>query len=353
MALACIVATQKRLDELSPYDNLRQPTGALNAVLSPQNKSEAKAQFLTEDGKTKKYNLTYVPRNCPTPVVCGSADICTDGTAAPNLTTTTLTVSKCYSLPVFNCTAVQFRDLCNFSTNQYFAKLVQGQMDALVRRINQDVLTTICANIGCFGAVTATTEKALTLLDGTTGAPKWTVDVDIMEEFQNNGIMDTPLLIGNNVLTKFAKGYNNGTGTDSGVNMGSMTRFPAFYDNQLQSVCPPASLSTMLAIAPQVVHFFNYLDNAGDFQSNIDVSSASFDPTSMIQDQSTFFHGVLQDPKTGLMFDFDGEYVSCSKKWRFKISTNYDTWVMPVITCTSNTAGNNSCFTGIQKFRVQ
>ena len=118
MALSCIVATQKRLDEISPaLDNLRQPTGALNALLSPDNKSTAKAQFLTDDGKTKKYNLTYVPRNCTVPVNCASADLCADGTAAPSLTTLTLNITKCKSIPVFNCTDTQFRDLCNWEKN--------------------------------------------------------------------------------------------------------------------------------------------------------------------------------------------------------------------------------------------
>lgn len=352
MALACIVATQRRLDEIHNKTNLRRPVGALSAILSNENQGTARAKFLNDDGKTKKYNITYIGRNCNTPVDCSSADLCASGTAAPSLTTTEQTVTKCKSLPVFSCTHSQFRDLCNWSSNQYFVGLVQGQMDTLIRQVNSDILTKMCANIGCFDETTATTEKALTLLDSTTGAPKWNVDWDIREQFINNGISETPLLIGNAVTMKFANGYNNGGISAAGVNFDGMVKFPAYYDNQLQTICAPSSNSTMLAIAPGVVHFFNYLNNAGDFQSNIDTNSPSFDPTMMMREGSTFAHGVIMDNNTGLMFDMDVEYVSCEKKWKFKISLNYDTWVMPVVTCTSNTAGTAACFTGVQKFRV-
>lgn len=343
----CIIPIQAKLNELTQYGYTRQPVGALMAVLSAQNMSRVKPMLLSDDGKLKKYQITYVKPDCSAVLDCGNdgASRCDDGDSKP-ITTDTLTISDCTPSGVIELTDAQFRDLCNFGPNEFQSAQIMGKMDKVNRAINTKILTSICGGIGCFG-IGNTDPRDIALINQSTGAPNWNADTEILSDFSDAGMNVTPLLVGGRTIRKYAKGTANGGVSDAGVNIGGMQAFPSFYDNQLQGVCGDAGKETFIAIAPGIVNFVSYLENVGQFQSNVKFS----DVLASMRIGETFNYGTIQDPMTGLMWDLDVIFDTCTKTWKLSFRMQHDVWIMPITGCYGD-SGSGSCFTGILKYNA-
>lgn len=345
MPADCIIQTQARLDELTSRGFIRQPVGTLRALLANPNLN-IQQKMLENDGEVKKYQITYIKPDCGELPDCDSeaAKRCASGTFKP-VESDYKTIDGCLSSGVIELTDAQYRDLCNFGPREFTLQQILGKLDKMSRAANAQVLATICANAGCItpGTPPVNTRK-IQLIDPVTGAPTWTADVDILADFADAGLTEVPMLIGGRSLLKYDKGVRNGA-ANGGVNIGSMENFPSYYDNQLATVCPDGDGNEpLLAIAPGVVSYVNYMENVGDFQSNLDFNT--IDPLAFMRAGEMYNYGVIQDPYTGLMYDMDVIFDPCDKKWKLSFRTHFDTWVMPLQQCFG------ACFTGIVKYGI-
>lgn len=344
---ACIIPIQRQLDELSGQPGyIRQNTGVISALKSAANgANNIQTQLIANDGKDAIYRYTYIEPNCTEPNDCAETpyDICATGTSNP-IQTQILTIDQCLNMPPIQLTMAQYRSLCNFTPDQFTTAQIRGRMDSIMRALSRTLLTDLCAAVGCFS--TGVEEKVLNMINPISKVPNWGRDEEIKLDFEDAGIMSTPLLIGGRSVRYYQKGVNNGGVDLNGMNIGGMQLMPAWYDNQLQTVCPTEDGETLIALAPGIFHVVNYLENVGmfatDFKAGMD--SGSIDPMAMFKQGETYAHGVIEDPVTGWMFDLDAIYDACDKLWKINISTKYDTILLPLQSC------YDDCFTGVVKY---
>lgn len=346
MALSnCIIPIQARLDEVTDYGYHNRPVGALEALLSPANTSGViQTRMLHDDGKAKKYQITYVPIDCTAPTDCSSTpgDICGSGTSKP-VTTVDYSILNCRFSGPIQLTVAQYRDLCNFDPKGFTMAQIQGKMDALRRQINADVLADLCGYVGSFSSTVAG-PKELALINPTTGAPSLIAETEIYSDFMDAGMTMNPIIVGGRSWNIYNAARRRGGVDQNGLNVGASADFNAYYDNQLQGVCGTSGKETSIAFAPQVVHFVNYLENVGDFQAN-----AGLDATNVLNffDQGNdYSYGIIQDPITKMYYDFNAIYDKCTKIWKLSMNSIFDTWKMPLTQC------HHAGFTGVVKYNL-
>lgn len=346
----CIIPIQRKLDELyaynKPFGFPRQPVGALKALVSNVNASVVETKLISQNGKKAKYQITYVEPDCNAALELDDpdAEICADGDNQP-VQEDFLVIDNGKAGRPIELTVDEFRDLCNFGPNEYWQKQILGRFDTIARAINADIIAEIAAASGCFSGTEAG-PRELQLINPETGIPNWGADTEIMADFMDAGLSTVPILIGGRELLHYANGRKNGGLNQDGVNMGAMSDFPMFYDNQLEGIAGIAgNNSAMFAIAPQIIHFVNHLDNVGDFQTNLKLDQNT-DPLSLMRLGEIYNYGIIEDPFTGLMYDLDAVFDACTKTWKISFRSKYAVWQLPLTTCFAN------CFTGILKYSI-
>lgn len=339
----CIIPIQARLDEIQPYGYHQQPVGAINAMLSATNKTDqVKAKFLRNDGKAAKYQVTYVPADCTPPTDCSTVagDRCAAGTSG-EVTTAELTIGKCRFSGVIELTVAQFRDLCNFNPSQFTIAQIQRKMDTFRRTINADILADLCSYVGDFSDTVAG-PKELALINPTTGAPNIIAEGELLSDFSDAGMLVNPIMIGGRSLNIYNRALKGGGVDAAGINIGASTVLNAYYDNQVQGICGTVGKESALAIAPQIIHMVNYLDNVGDFEANAKITPDNV--LSFFTQGDTYHYGIIRDNVTGMYYDFDAIFDACTKTWKLSFSSKFDTWQLPLTQCFS------SAFTGVLKY---
>lgn len=346
----CLIPLQAKLDEVQPYGYQSQPVGALMALMSPENSSATvKARFLQDDGKFKKYQITYVAPDCTPPTDCIATPVaaCDDGTSKP-ITTLPMTIGKCRFSGVIELTIDQFRDLCNFNASEYTMAQIMGKMDMFRRTLDADVLTNVCSYVGAFSDTLAT-PKDLRLINETTGGVNIIAETEIMSDFSDAGMNIDPIIIGGRSWNVYNRALR-GAGVDiNGINMGASKPMNAYYDNQLQGICGTADKESAIALAPKIIQMVNFLENVGDFQANakIDASNA----LNFLKQGDTYHFGILRDNVTGMYYDFKAIFDPCRASdqkpvWKLSFYTYFDTWQMPLTQCFS------AAFTGALKYNL-
>lgn len=345
MALSnCIIPIQARLDEATPYGYQNRPVGALQGLLSPANISPVKVRLLSEDGKAKKYQVTWVPIDCTAPTDCSSTpgDICGTGTSKA-VTTQDYTIADCLFSGVITLTIAQFRDLCNFNPDMFTTAQIEGKFDAFRRAMNAKILADLCGYVGSFSSTVAG-PKQLQLINPNTGRPNILAESEIESDFSEAGMSVNPIVIGGRSWNVYNRSVRGGGVNDDGINVGAFNQFSAYYDNQLQGVCGTTDFETAIAVAPKVIQVVNYLENVGDFQANakIDQNNA----LSFLSSGDTYHYGIIQDPVTKMYYDFHAVFDACTKTWKLSFQSFFDTWKMPLTQC------HHAGFTGVLKYNL-
>lgn len=343
MSNNCTPNVQAFIEDLYRLGRYTAPAGAVEMAMSTANGAEVEAQMIKKNGKASVYSITTIDATCDTPAdcddfVCGGA-----GTDDTTLTScTTFNSFDCKTMPAWrNLSITSLRDLGSASTKQVFASHLWDQMQKLKAVVSEELTIAICA--GASSNITPT----YSLLNAL-GAPNFSVDGAIMADFADNGFGGvTPLLLGNRQVMQFAKAQGASGLADSGLNLGAMQRFPAFYDqNMTSSNCAPTTVGNdvMLSILPGIVNLLSFSDNAGMFASRQNPSRwDDVDPLTLLREGDSYVHTTIEDPKTGMLFDLDIVYEPKCKKFQYKLQTLYKALLLPVQGC------KDSGFTGIIK----
>ncbi len=342
----CIIPMQQKLYDLYDSGQLRRPVGAYGALTSQANKTTNPVEVAlvgkAKQGHKAKYQITYVDAECDPVIECGESGsgICDTGTSE-SVQTDVKTIGNCITLKNIQITTDQFRDLCNYGPDAWLTAQLVGRLDTGMRAINEAIATTLCANAGCYetGKIAP---KDIALINPTTNTPIFGATRQITQDFRKAGIMGDPILIGGDTLDMYSYGQEYGGQTQGGANFRE-PKFPIFYDNQLSNVCPIVGRETLLALAPGVGQFVNYLYNVGDFQTNL---GGNIDLLSLYQQNVAYTKGVLEDPVTGYLWDMSVVYDTCNDVWKVNLKTNFDVWTMRLTQCYA------PCFTGIVKYGV-
>lgn len=341
----CILALQLRLDQIQPYGYQAQPVGMTLALMSPENKSEAvRAKFLSDDGKFKKYQITYIPADCTAPTDCsgGIPTGCGEGTSQ-SITTDTLTIDHCLHSGIIELDEDQFRDLCNFTPSDFTMAQIMGKMDTFRRAINAALVTEVCGFVGAFNDAEAG-PKDLRLINTTTGAINILAETDVLADFTDAGMNTNPIIVGGRSMLAYNRAIKGAGMTQDGIDVSAGETLNAKYDNQIQGICGIADKETAIAFAPKVLQLVNFLRYVGDFQANAKIDQDNV--LSFLKQGDTYHKGVIRDNVTGMYYDFKAVYDPCLEKWRLSFFTNFDIWPMPLTQCFSDD------FTGVLKYGI-
>lgn len=344
----CIIPIQRRLYELFDSRMLRRPIGAYDALTSAANRTTNPVQvaMIGNSGKKEKYQITYVPADCDPAYECddeGAPGICSAG-SSEDVTTDVKTIDNCVVPKNIQLTTAQFRDLCNHTPDDFVMAQITSRLDVGARKVNELIVTELCANAGCY-ATGDTDTRSLKLINETTNTPVFGATQQIRQVYQDFGMAFDPILIGGGTLNMWAYGNQYG-GNSQGGSQFREPSMPVFYDNQLQGVCPPSAdegdtRETILSLAPGVAQFVNYLENVGEFQTNL---GGRTDILSLYQQNVMYTKGVLEDPINGYMWDMSVTYDNCADRWIIHLQSKFDVWTMRLNAC------QDACFTGILKW---
>lgn len=349
MSNNCTPNIQAKIMELYDGGSWNPHVGIIDFAFSAVNGAKLQAKMIEKNGKTSKYSITYPVAVCSTPIEI-STFVCTDAGAASTMTTCDFFEGfDGYTSGWIKANVSQFRDLGSLSVQEVIAFQVASQMKKLKEIVNLNVLIALNAAVGCIE--TGTTTKVISLLDAT-GAPVFNTDVDIATDFMDAGFNLQPILIGNRTLLKYVNAVGAGTGNNAGVNLGAINTFGAgFYDKNINATnTAPANVGNdvLFAVLPGLVNVLSWSENVDMFASrNGDIDWSTLNPMDLINtDNATFMHTVLQDPASGMLFDFNLVYEPKCKAFEWEIRTYYKTKIIDLTGC------KDSCFNGLIKYDV-
>lgn len=349
MANYCTLNVQRKITELYERKAWNPHTGVLDMAFSPANGAAVQAKMVQKDGMNSVYSITYPVAICSTPIAVADF-VCTDaGTTSSMTTCDTFNGFDGYTSGWQKTTVTSFRDLGSMTVQDVISHQVSQQMYKIKSLIDLAVLLSINAAAGC--VETGTTTKTIKLLD-VNSAPQFNTDVDIAADFMDAGFSVAPLLLGSRTLLKYVNGIKNGTGNQNGQRLEMIDTFAgAFYDKNINSTntAPTtAGNDVLFAILPGLVNVLSWSENADVFASrNGETDFEQLDPMRLINtNNSTYMFTVLQDPSSGMLFDFNIVFNEKCKYFEWEVRSYYKTKILDLMGC------KDSCFNGIIKYDV-
>lgn len=346
---ACLLPFQAKLYELFDSRDLRRPIGMYDAVTSAQNTGANAAQMKLvgeprrQRGKKAKYQITWVDASCGEVLDVGDdgTGICDAGTKE-DVQSAYKTITNHIALPNIEISIEDMKDICNYSIPEYIMSQLLGRLDMGMREVNTRLNAVACASAGCFATGDAD-PKDISLINPNTNTPYFGALHQVDRVFRDAGMPVTPIYVGGSTLD-FYKYAQSRSGIDGNGNLrNAETMPPIFYDNQLSTDCPITDRETMIAFAPGTLQFVNYLENVGDFRSNI---TRDMDLIAMYQTSEMYNFGTWTDPRTGYIWDVSVQYIQCDQKYIIRLTSQFDLWAMPLTQCYAD------CFTGVLKYGV-
>lgn len=348
MALTtCSEIVQKQLLDLTARQTpFSRPTGAVDLALSAENGAEVQAQMIKKNGKNSTYSIEYPNALCEAVGECSDTDFGCDDIVEPTMTgCQTITGFECVKTKWIKMDIANLRDLGLVTGGTVFAHQVMSQMDLLIEEIDKQAIISAVSSSNAGSSV-------LQLLDQTTGAPVYQTADIINLDFADNGYSTTPLILGNRQVYQYANILNKLGMTNGGVNLGSMDRFPAFYDRLVTATnAAPVTPGNdvLLAFMPGVFNLLHWSENAGVFATRMDsLAVQSYDPLTMINtDGRTYEYATITHPTKMWTFDIDIEFrnTNCEKGIYWQLKSYYKPFVLPLNHC-------NNSETGIKKYDV-
>lgn len=297
----------------------REQTGFLDSLVSDINTSGTEQLQLEQgDGKNKQVSLRYIQPGTMDETSDEKRNVCDDGTTY-SPTNKLITVTRQRSSPILEFTKAQMRDFCEGS-QEWRSKILMSHMNAFFRSINRDLIGTYEANVGKFYDQGAGA-KTINLLNEDAGgriSADASGEVEIMEDFENIGFAGTPIVVGADHLSKYAKYQKIGCCNMWGQQINQLGNLLYYRDKDVDNIIgsqltSPTDKGYIIAYAPGAIQFITHLENKGEF--------ATIDGTSM--------EITATDPFSGIEFDLEMYYDRCTKTYKVVANLNYDIFYLP------------------------
>ena len=313
------LTTSKELMEGTAAGELsarRQPTGLLSGLLSDQNTANTTIQpDYSKDGKNNIVALKYLKPDAEDDTSDAETSICDDAGESTAYTWTDVTADQWAQSRTMKLTFEEMRALCE-TGSEFRNKLLMNAMDSINRKINSGLIALFDAGAGgILGGSGATgTEYQMLYRDALLQVDPegW---IKMMQDLNDVGIMDAPILAGGGNLKKYADLQGISCCNDLGVDPSQLPDSNIYYDNQISTVLTgPSYDNPFFAWAPGAAIFVSKPKNVGQFR--------------MVGD--TFIFDTIVDPVTGLRYDFDMDFDKCDKVYKIRIGLNYGLFQLPL-----------------------
>lgn len=325
---------QEQLDQQFLYNPqmVQDPLGLLYFVNSPVNTNNTlQRQISPGGGKYRAVELVFQPRF--TDASSDSAEIdCNGGPEYGNTSevyTIDPTVGK--SRP-FTVTPTLLASMCE-SDDAWFAKQIMGHMAAIERDIDNDLAVFVASELGNFYGNPVVTSKD-TSTKTSNGQFVEDLTADVVYEFQQLERPGLPFLFGNGLLNKYMRAMRAGCCALIGVDLGLYTAqndMVFMRDKYLTTAL--GSEDSFVAIAPGSIQMLKYL---------------AFESPLMRMDDDMIKQGVIQNPFSGLYYDYYAKYDCGAWKGQIKLAYKFVVPPMDQFNVNDPLYGTN----GILKFNI-
>lgn len=293
----------------------RQPTGLLSGLLSDQNTANVTIQAdYSRDGKNNVVALKYLKPDAESDTSDEETSICDDAGESTAYVWTDVEADQWAQSRTMKLTFNEMRALCE-TGSEFRNKLLMNAMDSITRKINGGLVSLFDAGAGgILGGDGATgTEYQMLYRNGLLQVDPegW---IKMVQDLNDVGIMDTPILAGGGNLKKYADLQGISCCNDFGVDASQLPDSNIYYDNQIGTILTGASYDNpFFAWAPGAAVFVSRPKYVGEFR--------------MVSDQ--FIFDTIVDPVTGLRYDFEMDFDKCDKVYKIRISLNYGLFQLP------------------------
>lgn len=280
------------------------------ALLSSLNTDNVlQSQMVPGRGKERIVELYYKQRRLETEVFTSADPVCTGGEEPGNLSTTyNLDTTSGVSLPW----TVELRDLEDgiVDNELWVAQEIQRGFDVLSRKINTSVAAKIVLNKGVFRDGSPT--KTVATKSGNANVFDALEEIKFeMGELEYTG---APIVLGWGETKKYYEAIAANCCADTGRDLAEYARLNDSIFIGDRKIEAAAGADNFIVMAPGAAQFVQF--NQFDGPNGIN----------MVED-NTYTQGVLQDPVTGIVYDYIAK-LDCGK-WHFQLKTAFDVFFMP------------------------
>lgn len=287
---------------------LRTPLGYLDALVSTQNTAGVeKIPVDAGNGKKKQVRIKFIQRGVSTDITTSTdADCAMDIEKEPF--DDTVEVTQYIATKWMGFDQTQMRKLCE-PDGVFMESVIRAEIDILCVELNKALLALQAANFGNFIDGTSVAH-AVPLLETVKKSPLYYGESMIMEEFENLGVMQRPIVVGAGNLSHYARQVGIGCCNDAGIALNQAGNMDFFRDRFVQSVI---GANHFIGLIPGYVQLLTWNKYVGEYR----------------QETPSFSHTTITDPVTGLTFDMKWKYDDCAEKWVMNLSLNYELFFIP------------------------
>lgn len=288
--------------------NLRTPLGYLDALVSTQNTAGVeKVPVDAGNGKKKQVRIKFIQRGVASDITTSTdSDCAVDIEKEPY--DETVEVTQYIATKWMGFDQTQMRKLCE-PDGEFMQSVIRAEIDVLCTELNKDLIALQAANFGNFIDGTSVAH-AVPLLETVKKSPLYYGESLIMEEFENLGVMQRPIVVGAGNLAHYVRQVGIGCCNDAGIALNQAGNMDFFRDRFVNSIL---GANHFIGLIPGYVQLLTWNKYVGDYR----------------QETPSFSHTTITDPVTGLTFDMKWKYDDCAEKWVMNISLNYELFFIP------------------------
>lgn len=270
-------AIQQALDNIArtqAYALRRDKVGMVDFLRSPANTAGYEAiQLDPKTGKRKTVDVNYYQKLCDSTVNESITDDCSTGNeSVPYCETVEITNELETTNLVFD--QDNMRRICaplGAKDEDWIARIINAQLNALLVRLDRNVLTQVLAAVGSFmdGSTIKPVQLFNTVATDAQG-PRTLAMTLFQDELDQAALMGPPNLIGANKLNRWVKAIGYGAVNSAGQDVGMMSNdFNFYYDRFLEGIFGE---DEFLVVAPGVAQLLTWNKYVGDYAKANDVS---------------------------------------------------------------------------------
>lgn len=287
----------------------RTAVGYLQALKSPQN--TAGITYVPVDpgnGKFKKVRVTWIQRGTEDNIVTEEQADCEPQVfAEPE--ETDVEVTKYIGTKWFGFNRSDLRKLCE-KDSDYRGRVMSAQIDALMVKLDKQLIALQAANFGAFNPVIYTGHKEVTMINSEGTGIVYIGEAKIQDDVKNLNANGKIIAIGAGNLSLYASMAKIGCCNQLGQDLSQAGNMDFFYDKYVDSIL---GANHFIGLIPGYVQLLTWNKYVGEYR----------------EETPTFATGTVLDPVTNVTLDMKWEYKSCKEQWAVRFSLNYELWFIP------------------------
>lgn len=288
---------------------MRTQVGYLQALTSPQN--TAGVTYVPVDpgnGKNRKVRITYIQRGTDDNIVTDEPEGCDPQVFASPLETD-VEITKYIGTKWFGFNESDMRKLCEKDAS-YRGRVMNAQIDALMVKLNKQLIVDQAANFGAFNPVIYAGHKDVTMMNADGDGITYIGAAQMKEDFANLNSSAKPIVVGAGNLSLYSTMAGIGCCNQLGQDLSQAADFDFFRDKYVDSIL---GANHFIGLVPGYVQLLTWNKYVGDYR----------------KESATFAKGTIVDPVTGITLDMKWEYKSCDEQYAVQFSLHYELWYIP------------------------